>query len=136
DPNSYDLAYVHASARWIMAELFSHATGVKIEEAGALIDLVHAPVGQLVEEIDGRLIAHGDYTVKEEILVLLHSRHPDPVPLKVLIGDMDRRNPKSVPPRMTELYDKKLIQGDNAKGYRLTSVGFKDAVAVIAKQPV
>ena len=52
DPNRTDLEFTHHAAVWIMAELLRHATGIPMEEAAALIGLVRAPVGTLVEEID------------------------------------------------------------------------------------
>jgi hypothetical protein len=53
DPNTFDLALAHQGAAWIMAELLRNASGISMQEAGALIELIQAPVGTLVEEIDG-----------------------------------------------------------------------------------
>jgi len=133
DPNTYDLDFIHAAARWVMAELLRLAQSLKMEEAGALIEMVHAPIGRLVEEIDGRRIVHGNLSVRNEILVLLHSHYPDHVAIKDIITSMDRQNEKSIKLRLRELYAEKLIQGDSAKGYRLTTTGFDTAVAAIIK---
>ena len=79
DPNTIDLAFVHQGAAWIMAEMIRCASGVTMEEAGALIELVQAPVGTLVEEIDGTRIVHADVSARAEILILLHSPFPNRV---------------------------------------------------------
>ena len=79
DPNRIDLEFTHHAAAWIMAELVRCATGITMEEAGALIELVRAPVGTLVEEIDGVRMVHAKVATRVEVLLLLHSRHPDPV---------------------------------------------------------
>ena len=76
DPNRADLEFTYHGAVWIMAELIRCATGVSMEEAGALIRLVKAPVGMLVEEIDGVRMVHAKVSVRSEILLLLHSQHP------------------------------------------------------------
>jgi hypothetical protein len=71
DPNTFDLAYIHQGAAWIMAELIRSATGISLQEAGALIELVHAPVGTLVEDIDSTRLVHADVSVRVELLILL-----------------------------------------------------------------
>ena len=71
-----------------------------MQQAGELIDLVQAPVGTLVEEIDGTRIVHADLPIEGEILVLLHSQHPKPVPVwlsaafskNAAIHEKDNRN--------------------------------------------
>jgi hypothetical protein len=47
-----------------------------VQEAGALIELIQAPVGTLVEEIDGTRLVHADVPVRTEILILLYSHYP------------------------------------------------------------
>jgi hypothetical protein len=60
DPNTVDLAFIHQAAAWVMAELVRNASGVTMQEAGAFIELVQAPVGTLVEEIEGIRLVHAD----------------------------------------------------------------------------
>jgi hypothetical protein len=131
DPNTFDLAFVHEGAAWIMAELFRMASGLTMQEAGELIDLVQAPVGTLVEEIDGTRLVHADLTIEGEILVLLHSQHPQPVPVKNIEESLKARSTKSVRNRLGEMKLNKLIHGDAAKGFRLTNAGHAGAVAEI-----
>lgn len=131
DPNTFDLALLYQGAAWIMAELLRNATGVSMQEAGALIELVQTPVGTLVEEIDGTHILHADVSLRAEILILLHSRHP----LHVLVSDLKRsmnnRNGASIQSRIGELRLAKLIHGNANDGYRLTRPGYAAAVKEI-----
>jgi hypothetical protein len=131
DPNTFDLAFVHEGAAWIMAELFRIASGLTMQQAGELVDLVQAPVGTLVEEIDGIRLVHADLTIEGEILVLLHSQYPQPVPVKAIEDSLKARSVKSVRNRLGEMKLNKLIHGDITKGYRLTHAGHAGAVAEI-----
>ena len=131
DPNTYDLLLAHQGAAWIVAELLRHATGVSMQEAGALVELVHAPVGTLVEEIDGTRLVHANVSVRVEILIVLHSHYPDVLPMEKIIDDLSRRNQGSVRNRLRELHAQKLIHGDAATGYKLTTAGHDAAVVEI-----
>lgn len=131
DPNTFDLAMAHQGAAWIMAELLRNATGVSMQEAGALIELVQAPVGTLVEEIDGTRLVHAETSVKGEILILLHSHYPERVPVPNILKSMGARSPGSVKNRLGELRTAKLLHGDGKTGYRLTQAGHTAAVAEI-----
>lgn len=131
DPNTYDLAFVHQGAAWIMAEMIRCATGNTMEEAGAVIELIQAPVGTLVEEIDGTRIVHADVPARAEILILLHSHYPDRVAVRDILNTMRGRSQASVRSRLSELRKEKLIFGDAQGGYRLTNAGHGFAVAEI-----
>lgn len=134
DPNSIDLAYTAHASAWIVSELLRIATGIKMEEAGRLIELVHAPVGQLVEEIDGVRLVHGKLTLEDELLVLLHSYYPDYVAMSDIQATTKLRNAGSVANKLRELVGKKHVVGDTKKGYKLTTPGFDAAAAVIQKK--
>lgn len=133
DPNTFDLALLHEGAAWIMAELFRIASGLTMQEAGELIDLVQAPVGTLVEDIDGTRIVHATLPIEGEILVLLHSQYPNAVPVKSIEGSMIGRNAKSVRNKLGDMKGRKLVHGDAVKGFRLTQAGFAGAVSEISK---
>lgn len=133
DPNSIDLAYVHQGAAWVMAELIRNATGVTMEEAGALIELVQAPVGTLVEEIEGTRLIHADVSVRVELLILLHSHYPDVVPPTDVLASLSRRSAGTVKNRLRDLHGEKLAHGSGKFGYRLTQAGHAAAVAEINK---
>lgn len=133
DPNTFDLAYIHHGTAWIMAELIRSASGVTMQEAGSLIDLVQVPVGTLVEEIDGTRLVHADVPVRAEILILLHSHYPDRMPNSAILKSLEARSPVSVRNRLGELKGKKLIFGDVSNGYRLTQAGYSAATAEIRR---
>lgn len=133
DPNTFDLQFVHQGATWIMAEMIRCASGVSMEEAGALIELVQAPVGTLVEEIDGVRLVHADVSARTEILILLHSHYPDRVVVVDILKTMSARSAASVRSRLSEMRTDKLIFGDAKAGYRLTQTGFAAALAEISR---
>jgi hypothetical protein len=131
DPNRFDLALAHEGAAWIMAELLRNATGVLMEEAGVLIQLIQTPVGTLVEEIDGVRLIHADASVRGEVLILLHSHYPERVPTADILKTMKARSAGSVRNRLGELRLEKRIVGDVKAGYRLTQSGYSEAVETI-----
>lgn len=131
DTNTHDLVFAYQGAAWISAELLRHATGVSMQEAGALIELIQAPVGTLVEEIDGTRLVHADVTVRAEILILLHSHYPDTVRVEHVIKSLSRRNTATVRNRLHDLHKQKLVHGDTKSGYRLTRVGHDTASSEI-----
>jgi hypothetical protein len=135
DPNTVDLAYAHQAAAWILAELIRNASGITMEEAGAVISLVQAPVGSLVEEIDGVWLVHADVTVSEEILILMHSIYPNRVALQDLLRSMRARSAAGVRNQLASLRTNKLIVGDAKTGYRLTQAGHAAATEVIRRLP-
>jgi hypothetical protein len=128
DPNTIDLAYIHQGAAWIVSEFIRNATGVTMEEAGALIALVRAPVGTLVEDINGVRLVHADVSVRVELLLLLHSHYPDPVSMDAMLASLSRRSKSSVHNRLGELRHEKLVHGDAKSGYQLTRPGYDAAV--------
>jgi hypothetical protein len=133
DPNSFDLAYVHGGAAWIMAELIRNASGITMQEAGNLIELIQAPVGTLVEDIDGVRLVHADTGVRTELLILLHSHYPDVVPTKDILASLSRRSAGTVKNRLRDLYAEKLAHGSAKAGYRLTVAGHRAAAAEIER---
>jgi hypothetical protein len=131
DPNTIDLAFAHQGAAWIMAELVRTATGLTMQEAGELIELLQTPVGSLVEEIDGLRLVHADLSIRGEILVLLHSHYPQTIPLTSILTSMKARSAGSVQTRLNEMRTQKLVHGDAKSGYRLTQARHTEAVAEI-----
>lgn len=133
DSNTHDLAFAHQSAAWILAELLRNASGITMEEAGALIALIQAPVGTLVEEIGGTRLVHADVSVREELLILLHSHYPDPVSVNSVLKSLERRGNGTVRNRLRELVAEKLAHGNAKAGYLLTAPGYRAAAALIQK---
>lgn len=131
DTNTHDLALAHQSAVWITAELLRHATGVTMQEAGAVIELLKAPVGTLVEEIGGTRLVCADVTVEVELLILLHSHYPDVESVADIVRSLSRRNAGTVRNNLRQLHGAKLAHGDAKSGYRLTQAGHARAVEEI-----
>ena len=131
DANIHDLAYTHQAAAWIVAEFLRYATGISMQESGALIELIQAPAGTLVEEIGDVRLVHADVSVRTEILILLHSYYPDPVSLTTIVKSLNRRKPATVRNRLSELYSQKLAHRGKDSSYRLTNAGHAEAVAEI-----
>lgn len=127
DTNIHDLIFTYQGAAWIMAELLRHATGLSMRESGTLIAMIQAPVGTLVEEIDGTRLIHADVSVRAEILILLHSHYPDTVPIGAVLKSLSRRSPGTVRNRLRDLHLEKVVHGDAKSGYRLTQAGHQAA---------
>jgi hypothetical protein len=139
DPNTYDLRMLLHGSEWIIAELLRLTQGVTMQEAGELIEMVHAPVGSLVEDFGNRRLVLPDLTIEGEVLVLLHSHYPAYVPVVDILSSMNRRNQGSVTNTLRELWKKKQVEGSAKEGYRLTQLGFSAALRIIeealSKQP-
>lgn len=131
DTNTHDLAFAYQGAAWITAELLRHAKGLTMQEAGALIQLIQAPVGTLVEEINGVRLVHADVCVETELLILLHSHYPEPVQLNDALTSLSRRSGGTVRNRLRDLHEKKLVHGDTKIGYKLTQAGHAKAATEI-----
>lgn len=133
DVNIHDLALAYQSAAWITAELLRNATGITMDEAGALVELLQTPVGSLVEEIGEVRIVHADVSARVELLILLHSHYPDVVSMDAILVSLSRRIAGTVRKRLRELHADKLVHGDGKTGYRLTQQGHKAAVEAVMK---
>lgn len=124
DPNTFDLAFLHQGAAWIMAELIRNASGVSMQEAGSLVQLVQTPITHIVEEIDGTRLVHVDASLRVKILILLHSCHPEYVEAEDIQIAVGNASVSSIRSRISELRSKRLVFGNARTGYRLTSPGY------------
>jgi hypothetical protein len=131
DPNQFDLQYLIAGAQWILAELVRSVSGLPMQQAGALVEQVTAPVGGLVQDFGGRKLVLAKMSIPDEVLIVLHSHHPTEVTLTGLRASMDRRSPKRVQEASRKLWAAKEIEGSAEPGYRLTYSGFDRAVRII-----
>jgi hypothetical protein len=128
DPNTMDLAFAHAAASWVVAELLRQSTGLKAQEAADLVSLVHAPAGTLVEEIGGtKIVLAANVSVRSELLLLLHSHFPNQMSGNEVLRSLSRRAPGTVRNRLRELHLEKLAHGGPKEGYRLTQLGYAAA---------
>lgn len=134
DPNMFDLRFLHHAAQWIVAELLRTVSGVPMEEAGKLVEMIQAPAGGLVEDFGDRRLVLEQMTSRDEALVLLHSHYPDAVPVGDVARSMDRFAERTVRNTLRELWQDKLVQGDTKAGYRLTRRGFSEAIQVYKRR--
>lgn len=136
DPNEFDLRFLLSGAQWIMAELVREFSGTTMQQAGALVAQIQAPVGALIEDFGSKRMVHAKLSAKDEILVLLHSHYPGAVQLSEIVANLDRRNSEAVKKAVRELWAAKLIEGSATTNYRLTAPGLKRAMTVIAEATV
>jgi len=132
DPNTYDLRYTFFCAQWLLSEFFRQVMATDMTQAGRIIEYIQIPVSSIVEQIENRRIVYGDLTVKEELLVLLHSYYPNFIDKKSINESMDRRAEKSISNSIKSLWDDKLLHRDQ-NGYRLTQEGYKKAEQIISR---
>jgi hypothetical protein len=133
DSNAIDLAFTAQASAWIMSELVRVATGVTMDEAGRVIELLQMPIDDLIEDIHGVRLVHGEFGVRDELLVLLRSYYPDDVPTASILKSLERWNEGSVKNKLRNLVDTKEAFGDLKSGYRLTKAGFRTAIEAIRK---
>ena len=132
DPNAADLAQIHSSASWIMSEMLRHASAISMTDASKLIAQIQAPIGGLVEEIEGTVLVHAELSVRSEILVIMHRSYPDYVSTDALIESIGDAHRRSISNRLSDLRKAKLVFGNGAKGHRLTQAGYLTASGVIS----
>lgn len=131
DPNAIDLAFTAHGSAWIMSELVRVATGISMDEAGKIIELLQMPVDDMVEDIGDVRLIHGDFQVREELLVLLRSFYPEFVPTLRILKSLERWSEGSVKNKLRDLVETKEAFGDMKSGFRLTKVGYQAALEVI-----
>jgi hypothetical protein len=131
DPNQYDLGFLHSAAQWVMAELIRQVTGSGMQQAGALVEQVQAPVGGLVEDFGGKRIVLHDFSTAEEILVLLHSHYPTALTRQELISSLDRRSRDTVRKAVQSLWREKQVEEVANGAYKLTKAGLREAIRLV-----
>src|SRR5271165_6016224 len=95
--------------------------------------LVHAPVGSLVEEIDGTHLVLAKVSVRAELLILLRNHYPSRLSVAEALRCLSRRNPRTVKHVLRALHTDKLAHGNAKDGYHLTQIGYSSALAEIGK---
>ncbi|MCW5680380.1 MAG: hypothetical protein KF794_04970 [Xanthobacteraceae bacterium] len=133
DPNFYDLAYLHHAASWIVTEFLRHANKISMQEAGALIAQVQAPIDELIEDIDDVRLVHANVSLEDEVTLLLRSFYPDFVPLASIKKSMVGRNLGTLGNKLRAMVEGKLIFGEPKKGYRLTNAGYAKATEIVRR---
>jgi hypothetical protein len=103
-----------------MSEFLRSAGSLSMDEAGKLIALVQAPVGSLVEDIDGTRIVLADVPIRTELLILLHGRYPERVHKAELLDSLSRRSSGAVANELRAMVQAKQLHGKPKEGYTLT----------------
>ena len=132
DPNEYDQRLLMHAAQWIVAELVRNTMSMTMEQAGALIEQLLVPVGGLVEDFGDKTLVIADMTIKQELRVLLHARHPKGASADDLLSSMKRRRPGSVRRELRSLWLSKEVEETATGTNQLTRRGFAAAVKDIA----
>jgi hypothetical protein len=85
----------------------------------------------LVEDIGDVRLVHGEFNVRDELLVLLRSYYPDALPTAKILKSLERWSEGSVKNKLRDLVETKEAFGDLKSGFRLTKVGYQGALKVI-----
>lgn len=133
DPNTYDLNYLLSSAQWILAELIRELEQISMSSAGNLVEQIQVPIDPIIEFIDGKRLVIAKISIRNEILTILHSVYPNRLTYDELITSMDRRSKGSVQKKLRELWREKYLEGSNQEGYKLTRIGYNEAIQIIHK---
>jgi hypothetical protein len=103
-----------------MAELIATVTGMRMDEAGRLVEQVQVPASGLVEVLHGKRVVRGVFTMREEILALLLSYYPDPVQPREIVESLERRSAGSVRNALGQMWNEKILHRVEGAGYVLT----------------
>ena len=132
DPNIYDLRYIFSSVQWMLSEVVRQILKSDMLNAGEMIEFIQIPVSAVVEEIDDRKLIFGNFTVDQEILILLHSYYPKFISRTIIRNSLDRRSNSSISNSLSKLWKDKLIH-KKGTDYKLTQEGFKRAVQILRR---
>jgi hypothetical protein len=133
DPNIYDLRYLFSASQWLLTELIRHIISGNMSIAGKIIDQIQIPISPIVEEFEGKRLVLKSCTSVDELLILLFHYFPEYTSISQIHLDMNRRDKSTVSNVIKSTYNKKLIEGDKQKGYKLTSLGYREATTRIQK---
>lgn len=135
DPNQMDLRFLLASAEWVLSELVRTISGLAADDAARLITQLHQPVPDLVDSADGRSLVLDAKNAEEELLILLHSQHPNPVTREWLNRSTDRLAKRTVRGAIAKLWDQREIHKLPDDKIQLTNPkGLSRARKIVADQ--
>jgi hypothetical protein len=132
DPNIFDLKFMYNSSQWIMSEFVRQFIISNMQLAGKIVEFIQAPVGPIFEDIGGKRIVLEDFTIFEEIIVLLKSHYPDFVEKSKVYESLERRSRSAVIKNIKKLWVLKLIQQEGNK-LKLTIKGYRESINIINK---
>ena len=104
-----------------------------MQESSALVALVQAPLGALIEDFGTHRVVLARLPIRDELLILLHDSYPSRVNSAELLASTRRRTASSVQRVLRQMWASKLVEGDATAGYQLTQLGLDAAVEVLAK---
>ncbi len=131
-PNYIDANYIYTCCNWIVCELIRLYHDSDVDKAVKIIEHISKINLPLLEEIDGDiLILEENLKIREQILILLFSMHPQRVPLDKIKNAVKAKNQKSINNEETRMVQSKLIH-KNREGVILTSKGLKEAEGIYA----
>lgn len=133
DPNIYDLRYLYSTSQWILSEIVRQTLSKDINTAGRLIEFIQIPVSPIVEDFGDKRLVLKVGTTEEELLTLLLYYFPNYVLVSQIQKDMDRRARPTVSNVITSTYKKRFIEGNRQQGYKLTTLGYQEAIELIKK---
>lgn len=128
DPNIFDLRFLFSASQWILSELVRQILSSDMETASKIIELIQITVSPIVEDFGERRLVLQVGTAKEELLTLLFHYFPDYVSLSQIYVDMNRRPKSTVSHTISSAYEKRLIDGNRQKGFKLTVRGYRMAM--------
>ncbi len=102
-----------------------------MDEAAAVVAEIERPVTGVIEQRGEKKLVLAGLPVAKEILVLLNSHYPDPVPRRQLHEWMGRTSPASVGKRLGELYNRRLVEEWGEDDSTLTEIGLAEAQRVL-----
>jgi hypothetical protein len=133
DPNIYDLKYLFSASQWILSELVRQIITSDMKTAGNIIELIQIPVNPLVEDFGEKRLVLNVGTAGDELLTLLFHYFPEYTSVSQIYLDMNRRPKSTVSNVISSAYGKRFIEGNKQKGYKLTAVGYSEAMSRIHK---
>jgi len=132
-PNYIDCTFAVASCDWILSEflrLYLNKDQNEILRTINSISRIHIP---LIEEISGDLvILNPKMTAKEQILIILLQKHPNPIQRKDIKRWVKGKSTRQIHRALSDL-EKESLVFENQDGVNLTSRGIVEAEKVQIK---
>ncbi|WP_419846449.1 hypothetical protein [Candidatus Poriferisocius sp.] len=129
-PNRMDATLVVEMARWVLAELVRVFHEVTVEQAQSIVDGLADRMVPLVWELpDGRMrILNPNLSMRERMLVVLYSCHPEPLSEGELVQNVEAKNATSFRRDVLRPAHKKALvdYDDGERVVRLSPMGIRE----------
>ena len=133
DPSRYDLRFLYAASQWILSELIRLTAGLPLEQACRLVDEVNLPLRDLVQDVGSRRIVLEDLPADEEILILMHSWHPNVTRTKDILAALHRCARSTVFNALKRLEQRKFVEKVGRGEWVLTYRGLNEAASLVKR---